>query len=175
MAKDDKDIEGEENGGGGKKKLILIVGLAVLLLGGGAAAFFLMGGDDEAADGETTAEAEETTPEPEAEPEGEPLYVEMKPKFIVNLPPGGPAKMLQIALTVYTRQQAVADFIGANDPMLRHHLNNLFESQSSAELLTLEGKQKLQEAVRELLQEKMEEMDQPGRIKGVYFTEFVLQ
>jgi flagellar FliL protein len=174
MAKDDKDIEGEEGGGGGKKKLILIVGLVLLLLGGGGAAFFLMGGEESPEDGEA-AQAEEEQPKPEAAPEGEPIYVAMEPKFIVNLPPGGPAKMLQIAVTVFTRQQPVADFITANDPMLRHHLNNLFESQSSAELLTLEGKQKLQQAVLELLQNKMEEMDQPGKIKGVYFTEFVLQ
>ncbi|BAN69611.1 flagellar basal body-associated FliL family protein [endosymbiont of unidentified scaly snail isolate Monju] len=174
MAKDDKDIEGEEGGGGGKKKLILIVGLVVLLLGGGGAAFFLMGGEEPPEDGKA-AQAEEEQPKPEAAPEGEPLYVEMEPKFIVNLPPGGPAKMLQIAVTVFTRQQSVTDFIAANDPMLRHHLNNLFESQSSAELLTLEGKQKLQQAVQELLQNKMEEMDQPGKIKAVYFTEFVLQ
>ncbi len=174
MAKDDKDIEGEEGGGGGKKKLFLIVGLVVLLLGGGGAAFFLMGGEEPPED-EKAAQAEEEQPKPEAAPEGEPIYVEMEPKFIVNLPPGGPAKMLQIAVTVFTRQQPVADFITANDPMLRHHLNNLFESQSSAELLTLEGKQKLQQAVLELLQNKMEEMDQPGKIKGVYFTEFVLQ
>lgn len=171
MAKDEKDIEGEE-GGGGKKKLIIIIVAVVLLLGGGAVAFFLMGGEEPAED-EQAAEAE--APAEEAVPEGDPIYLEMKPKFVVNLPPGGPAKMLQIAVTVYTRQQPVADFITQNDPMLRHHLNNLFESQQAADLLTLEGKQKLQQAVKELLVQKMEEMDQAGEIKDVYFTEFVLQ
>ncbi len=174
MAKDEKDIEGEENAGGGKKKLIIIIAAAVLLLGGGAAAFLLMGGDEEAAEGEEAAKAEET--EQAAPPEeGEPVYLPMEPKFIVNLPPGGPAKMLQISVTVFTRQQPVADFIKENDPMLRHHLNNLFESQQAAELLTREGREKLQQAVQELLQKKLEEFDQPGKIKGVYFTEFVLQ
>lgn len=171
MAKDEKDIEGEE-GGGGKKKLIIIIAAVVLLLGGGAAAFLLMGGE-QPAEGEQAAEAE--APAEEAVPEGDPIYLEMKPKFVVNLPPGGPAKMLQIALTVYTRQQPVADFIAQNDPMLRHHLNNLFESQQAADLLTLEGKQKLQQDVKALLSQKMEEMDQTGEIKDVYFTEFVLQ
>ncbi len=171
MAKDEKDIEGEE-GGGGKKKLIIIIAVVVLLLGGGAAAFFLMGGE-EPAEGEQAAEAE--APAEEAVPEGDPIYLEMKPKFVVNLPPGGPAKMLQIAVTVYTRQQPVADFITENDPMLRHHLNNLFESQQAADLLTLEGKQKLQQDVKALLAQKMEDMEQAGEIKDVYFTEFVLQ
>ncbi|RMG36071.1 MAG: flagellar biosynthesis protein FliL [Gammaproteobacteria bacterium] len=171
MAKDEKDIEGEE-GGGGKKKLIIIIAAVVLLLGGGAAAFLLMGGE-EPQEGEQAAKEQPAAEE--AVPEGDPIYLEMKPKFVVNLPPGGPAKMLQIAVTVYTRQQPVADFVSANDPMLRHHLNNLFEAQQASDLLTLEGKQKLQQAVKELLQQKLEEMDQKGEIKDVYFTEFVLQ
>ena len=173
MAKDEKDIEGEEGGGGGKKKLIIIIAAVVLLLGGGGAAFFLMGGDDKPAD-EAAAKAEETAKAKPPE-EGDPIYLDLKPKFIINLPPGGPAKMLQIAVTVYTRQQPVADFIKENDPMFRHYLNNLFESQSSKALLTLEGKQKLQQAVKELISKKLEEMDQQGKIKDVYFTEFVLQ
>jgi flagellar FliL protein len=161
-----KDIEGEEASSGGKKKLILIIAGAVLLLaiGGGLTAYFLVGGDE-------SASAEE----PEVVEEGPPIYVPMKPKFVVNLAPGGPAKMLQIALSVYSRDQAVADFLTANDPMLRHHLNNLFESESGAALLTLEGKQQLQQSVQDLLAKKLEEMGQPGKIKGVYFTEFVLQ
>ena len=173
MADDSKDIEGEEApAGGGKKKLIIIIAaVLVLLLGGGAAAYFLMGGEETPDEGDA-AKAEEAA---EVLPEGDPIYVEMKPKFVVNLAPGGPAKMAQIALSVYTRQQPVADFLTANDPMLRHHLNNLFESQSSADLLTLEGKQNLQTAVQELLSSKLKEMEQPGEIKGVYFTEFVLQ
>lgn len=164
-----RDIEGEEAPSGGKKKLILIIVGAVLLLaiGGGVAAFFLIGGDEPAAG--DAAEAVEPVEE------GPPIYVKMDPKFIVNLPPGGPAKMLQIGLSVYTRDQAVADFLRANDPMFRHHLNNLFESESSAALMTLEGKQQLQQSVQDLLAKKLEEMGQPGKIKGVYFTEFVLQ
>jgi len=119
--------------------------------------------------------AEEQAAEAEAVEEGEPIYVKMDPRFVVNLAPGGPAKMLQVAVSVYTRQQAVADFLSGNDPMFRHHLNNLFESQSSAELLTLEGKQKLQQKVQEVLNSKLQELDQPAGVKGVYFTEFVLQ
>ncbi len=99
----------------------------------------------------------------------------MEPKFIVNLKPGGPAKMMQLSISVYTRQQPVADFIKANDPMFRNDLLNLFESQSSADLMTLEGKQAPQQAVQDLISKKLEEMEQPGKIKGVYFTEFVLQ
>ncbi len=175
MAKDNKDIEGEEEGsGGGKLKLIVIIVVAaVLLIGGGTAAFFLLGSDDEAAEGESTEEVAEVE-EPAIE-EGEPLYVDMKPQFVVNLPPGGPAKMLQVAITIYTRQAEVGDWITKNDPMIRHHMIELLEEQDGAALLTVEGKQALQAGIEEFLRKKLEEMSQPGEIKGVFFTEFVLQ
>lgn len=175
MAKDDKDIEGDESEGGGKKKLIIIIAVvAVLLIGGGLAAFFLLGGEDEeAAEGAATEEVIEEEAAPVEE--GEPLYVDMKPQFVVNLPEGGPAKMLQLGLTVYTRQIEVSDWLTTNDPMLRHHLIELLEDQEAATLLTADGKKALQVAIQEFLSGKLEEMKQPGEIKGVFFTEFVLQ
>ncbi len=174
MAKDDKDIEGAEDGGGGKKKLIIIIAaVALLLIGGGLAAFFLIGGEDPAdQNAQSGQEAEQ-----QAEPidEGEPLYVQMKPRLLVNLPPGSRPKMLQVGITLLTHQQEVSDFVSTNDPMLRHHLIELLEQQDGKALLTLEGKQALQTAIQELLTGKLEEHKTPGRIKGVYFTEFVLE
>jgi len=173
MAKDNKDIEGEEDGGGSKLKLIIIIAAAVLLIGGGAAAFFLLGGDEETTEVASTEEVAEAE-EPAIE-EGEPLYVDMKPQFVVNLPAGGPAKMLQVAITIYTRQAEVGVWITKNDPMIRHHMIELLEEQDGAALLTVEGKQALQASIQDFLSKKLEEMSQPGEIKGVYFTEFVLQ
>jgi len=172
MAKEKKDDKGEEGKeGGSKKTLIFIIAGAVLLLliGAGGAVFFMSGGD---ASEEGAEDTEEVVEAPE---EGDPIYINMKPEFVVSLPPGGPANMLQVAVTVYTRQQPVADFIAANDPMLRHHMNNLFEARPSEELLTLEGKQALQKSLLKMFQEQLKEMGQPGSVKDVYFTEFVLQ
>jgi len=172
MAKDDMDIEGDEEGAGGKKKLIIIIAAVVLLLGGGAAAFFLMGDDAPAEEGGEVAESAEAAPALE---EGDPQYFALDPKLVVNLAPGGPAGMLQLAIQVYTRHAEVGEFLEKHSPMIRHNLVNLLEEQDSNTLLTLEGKQALQASVLELLKQKMVEMEQPGEIKGVYFTEFVLQ
>jgi flagellar FliL protein len=166
---DEKDIAEDEPGGGGKKKLILIIVVAlVLLLGAGAAAFVLLGGDEEPA-------ADEKAGTEEPVEEGDPVYHKLDPAFIVSLPAGGPAGMLQVAIEVMTRTPTVVDTLTANDPMIRHHLLNLLESQSAAELLTTEGKQALQAAISELLAQKLEELGEPGRINGVFFTQFVLQ
>jgi flagellar FliL protein len=158
---------GAEAPAGGKKKLLIIVGAAVLLLGvAGAAAFFLVGGDD-AADAGQDAAAQV--------PQGDPVYHSFTPPFVANLAPGGPAGMLQIAVEVMTRTPGVTAVLKANDPMLRHHLLNLFEAQKADELLTVKGKEALQAAIHELLNAQLAELEGPGEIQGVYFTQFVMQ
>lgn len=167
MAKAEVAEAGAEAPAGGKKKLLIIVGAAVLLLGvAGAAAFFLVGGDDAADEGqEEVAEV----------PQGDPVYHSFDPPFVANLAPGGPAGMLQVAIQVMTRTPGVTAVLEANDPMLRHHLLNLFETQKADELLTVKGKEALQAAIHELLNTQLAELEGPGEIQGVYFTQFVMQ
>ena len=59
--------------------------------------------------------------------------------------------------------------------MIRHHLLNLLEQRQAQELLTLDGKQALQVEVHELLNSKLGELEEPGQVKGVFFTQFVMQ
>ncbi len=169
---DEKDIAGEEQAPGGKKKLIIIIAaVVVLLLVGGGAAFFLLGGEEE---GEETAATEEAGEAPAAE-EGPALYHKLDPPFVVNLPPGGHAGMLQIAIEIRTHHQSVVDTLTTNDPMIRHNLLNLLEEQQADALLKPEGVTALQEAVQTNLGEQLKELKEPGEIKGVYFTRFVMQ
>lgn len=166
---DEKDID-DPGQGGSKKKLILIIVAAVLLvLGAAAATFFLMAGDDEVEGAESSA------PEVAEVEKGDPQYLKLDPAFVVNLPPGGPVKMLQLAVEVMTRNPNVVATLKANDPMIRHHLLNLLEQQQAAELLTVEGREALQQAVHELLSQKLKALKEPGEIEGVFFTQFVMQ
>jgi flagellar protein FliL len=107
--------------------------------------------------------------------ESDPVYVKLEPVFVVNLPPGGPAGMLQVAIQVMTRHPSVVATLRENDPMIRHHLLNLLEQQDGDRLLTLEGKEALQTAVRDLLGEQLVALEEPGQIANVYFTQFVMQ
>ena len=154
--------------GGGKKKLIIMIVLALLLmlLGAGAAAFFLTGSD--------AADAQAGQDEPAVE-EIDPVYHRFKPEFVVNLAPGGSVEMLQVAIEVMTRNPGVVDTLAENDPMIRHHLLDLLEQQPADELFTVEGKQALQQAIHELLNAKLAELEQPGEVAGVFFTQFVMQ
>lgn len=173
MAKDEKDLEGDDDAPktGGKKKLIILLGAVVLLLLiGVGAALFLMGGD-EAAEGEGDSETAEA--EPVVLPD--PLYYQFNPPFVVNLPPGGQARMLQLNMQVMTRDQAVVDYLTRNAPMVRHHLFNLFSTQDAKALYGREGRESLAKAIEEKLESIMKEKEAEGDIEAVYFTELVLQ
>ena len=166
---DDNGIA-ETGQGGSKKKLIIIIVVAVLLvLGAGAATFFVLSGEEDA--GGTDAGAEEVA---EVE-KGDPMYLKLDPAFVVNLTPEASVKMLQVAVEVMTRTPSVVDTLTANDPMIRHHLLNLLEQQQAAELLTREGREALQQAIHEVLSERLEALKEPGEIEGVFFTQFVMQ
>lgn len=166
----DNAEDAEEGAGGGKKRLIIIIVAAVLLLLGITAGVLWWLGGDEPAEGETSEEVIE-----EALPEGDPIYTQLKPQFTVNLPAGGRASMLQLGVTVYTRHAPVAEFIAANDPMIRHHVIDFLEQQDSKALFTVEGKKALQKGLQELISAQLTENQVEGELKGVFFTEFVLQ
>jgi flagellar FliL protein len=164
---DEKDIA-EDGQGGGRKKLIIIIAAAVLLLvAAGGAALFLLGGDG-AADGEHAGEL------PPVE-EGDPVYYGLDPAFVVTLPPGGSAGMLQVAIEIMTRTESVIETLERNGPMIRHHVLNLLEQRDADTLLTVAGKEALQTELHTLLHEQLDALGERGRIQGVYFTQFVMQ
>ena len=157
IATEDQD---EEEGGGSKKKLFIIIGAAaLLLLVAGGAAFFLIGGE----------------PDDGVVEEGEPMYHELEPTFVVNLAPGGDSRMLQVAIEIMARTPSVIDTLVANDPMIRHHILVLLEGQKSGEIMDAKGREVLQASIHEMLAAKLKELQEPGEIKGVYFTQFVMQ
>ena len=157
-------------GRGGKKKLILIIIVAVvLLLGGGATAFFFLGDDEQEVAAESDGEEEEETG-------GEPTYHQLKPEFVVNLLPGGHAKMLQVGVQVYTEDPDLVDVLKTHDPMLRHHLFNVLSNKTADALSSREGRELLQLQVKDELISKLKSVgENKANIETVYFTQFVLQ
>ncbi|TVO76297.1 flagellar basal body-associated FliL family protein [Sedimenticola selenatireducens] len=169
--KEDEDLDlGAENGGGSKKKLIIIIaGVILLLVIGGGAAWFLLGGEDESAEGEGV-ESEEVVQE-----QLPAIYYPLNPVFVVNLPPGGKARMLQIGVQVMARDPDLIAFVKNNDPMLRHNLLSLFGNQKDSALRDRKGKEKLQSEVFKTINQILKEQKGPGEIEAVFFTSFVMQ
>jgi len=167
MAKEQPQAE-EEQASGGKKKMIMIIVGALLLVGiAVGATLFLMGGD--AAPAEATAEAEPPKPE-----KGDPTYVELKP-FTVNLGPEDPVGFLQVQINVLTYFDDVAEQLDKNKPLIRNNLTLLFGQQKSEDLRTPEGKVKLQNEVKDSIQQVINKYGSGGEIENVFFTTFVMQ
>ena len=178
MAKDEKDLEGDDAAaaGGGKKKLFTVIGAVVLLLLiGVGVALMLMGGEEAPAEGDEAAKIASAEEEAAQVERLDPLYFDFKPQFVVSLPPGGRARMLQISLQAMSRQQEVIDYLTRNAPMLRHHLFNLFSDQDAAALYGREGREDLARAVENKLESIMKDNGFEGDVEAVYFTELVVQ
>ena len=167
--KPEEDLDlGVEQEKGSKKKLIIIAAIALLLLVGGglAAGWFLLGGDD-------TAEADNESEVPKVQLPA--IYHQMDPVFVVNLPAGSKAKLLQASVQVMARTQETIDFVQNNDPMIRHNMLNLFGSHSDEELSSRSGKEKLQAEVIQQLNQIIKEQGGSGEVEAVFFTAFVMQ
>lgn len=128
------------------------------------------------------------------EEEAGPKYIEMTPKFTVNL--AEPKKFLLINVQLLAEGAAVAS-VKKHMPALRHELIMLYSGRSAAELQTIEQRESLRQETTHVIREtltKMEEGDAPpegehkkeakGSKKGhgaeeegfkeAYFTEFLI-
>jgi len=184
---------------GGAMKLIVAVLVAALAAGGGA--FFFMSkkaaAEKAAAASKAAVEGEEgegdaTAEEAEAEEEEEPAADEKKPKkdgsagaaasdfaalspqFVVNLNDPEAMRFLQVEVQVIAKKAAAMEAVKTNDPVVRNRLMLLFSSQTYHELLTREGKEKLQAAATDEINKVLKEHKKPA-INGVVFTNFVMQ
>lgn len=155
-----------------KLLLILVIVLFVLVLGLGGVVLYVLGlipGFKPKAE-----HAEPAAVEAPAAPKV-PLFAPLDPSFVVNLPPGGEARLMQIGMTVLTFDPAVVDALKKHAPMLRNNLNMLLSGQETAKLRTLEGKQALQARILEEVRKVVQVQVPKGTVEQVFFTAYVLQ
>jgi len=173
MAKEDENEDldlGEEKPS--KKKLLIIIALVVLLLiGGGVAAFFILSGDEDSS-AQTGQEDAQDQSEAQAE-QGPAQYVEMEPVFVINLP--GKPSLLQVGVSLRVYGDEMVEFVKHNDPMMRHHLINLLQSQEAAKLKERSAKDALQAEMLNEVNRILTELSAPGQVNALYFTSFVMQ
>jgi flagellar FliL protein len=155
--------EGDAPKKGNKKMIIIIAAVAVLLLGGGGAAFFIM--KKKAAEAEAAAAAEDGGEEHEkpgkaaakpahkpaehgkSEHAAPPAFVPLEP-FVVNLSDREAERFAQIGVTLQVDDPHMAEEMKAYMPAIRNAVLLILSHKSSADLLTVEGKQKLAEEIR---------------------------
>jgi len=140
--------------GGGKKKLIIIIAVVLLLvLGGGGAALMLLKkkpveGDGE--DGEGTAAhapVAAVAHAPAHDPKHPPVFVPLDP-FTVNLADRESERYAQIGVTLEIEDVKFGDTLKNYMPAIRSNVLMLLSHKTAAELLSLEGKQKLAKEIK---------------------------
>lgn len=157
--------EQPEKGGGSKNKLIIIVAVLVLLIGAGGGAFlFLTGGGEE----KISPEQQQTKLEKQAEQVGPMVNID---SFIVNIMDDHESRYLKAAITIEVDRKEASTEINQRMPQVKDAVLLLIGNKTFAELNDLQGKIQL----RAELINKINSILLKGKVKRIYFTDFVVQ
>ena len=174
--KKNKDEEAKEEAPKkSKKMLFIIIGVVVVVLVGGGA-FFMMSGK-KAADGEE--EGSEEVADGEAEGHGEggkgghggALSGSIVPldTFIVNLQVKG--SFLKTTIQLEFGEPGQPHTLEQDMPKVRDAIIRIMSGKTAQDILSVEGKEKLREEVKDGVNNAMGSED----VVNVYFTEFIVQ
>lgn len=122
----------------------------------------------------------------EGEAAGGPKYIEMTPKFTVNL--AEPKKFLMVNVQLLVDGEEATAAIKKHMPALRNELIMLYSGKSASELQTMQQREALRQETTKVIQETLERMQHGGKkhnsenkehkskegFKEAYFTEFVM-
>ncbi len=173
MAEKEKDKEipeegdGKEKGKKSKGKLILILSLSFLLLGGGGFAVYKL-----VLDKPQAAEVEKTEKK-SGKQDLEKIVGTMVPldTFLVNIDDGKETRFLKTTLTLELENEDLQEEITKRMPQIRDTILLLLSSKHFSDIRSFDGKYILREEILDQLNGILV----TGRIKNVYFTEFVVQ
>jgi flagellar protein FliL len=164
MAK--KEAAESEEGGGSKKKLIIIIAVVlVLLIGAGVGAFLFLGGDKEE---KISPEEEQALLEKQAKEVGPMVNID---PFIVNIADDQESRYLKAAITLEVDTPEATMEITARMPQIKDAILLLIGNKTFGELNDLQGKIQL----RAELINKVNSILLNGKVKRIYFTDFVVQ
>lgn len=164
MAK--KDAAEQPPAGGSKKKLIIIIVAAVVLLVGiGVGVFMFMGGEEEQ---KLTPEEEQAELERQAKQVGPMVNLDT---FIVNIIDDEASRYLKAAITLELNSPEAAMEISERMPQIKDAVLLLVGNKTFGELQDMQGKIQL----RAELINRLNSLLVKGKVKRIYFTDFVVQ
>ncbi len=175
MAGDSKKNEDVELQGGAKKKPILLfvlIGVIILLAAGGGAFFFLSSSpSDEEIAQEIEKEAQKEPPKPDTSVTQDIGVIKELSPFVVNLADPQARHFLKASISLELKDDESAELVDKLKPRIRNDILMLFSSQTMEDIISQEGKVRL----RDEIIARVSHILGPGRLKNVYFTQFVVQ
>ncbi|MDD2838581.1 MAG: flagellar basal body-associated protein FliL [Sulfuricurvum sp.] len=179
MAEEKKEETGTEESGKKKSNVLLFVIIGVLLLIliiGGVVAFLLMGNEDAAAAKSAPAAKEasaggsgESTPSDASMTEVGLMYP--LDGFTVNLLSESGRRYLKVEMNLEIEGEELSAELDTKKPVLRDIIIRILSSKSLEEISTIKGKEKLKEQIVNELNMHLKD----GKVKNIYFTDFVVQ
>lgn len=133
--------------GGGKKKLIIIIAIVLVVVLVGVGALLMMKKKSHADDEEGAAEEKPAAAAHAAKPGTPPTFVPLDP-FTVNLADKEVDRFAQIGITLEVADAHFADQLKAYMPAIRNNVLIVLSHKTSAELLSVEGKEQLAKEIR---------------------------
>ena len=153
--------------GGSSKLLWLMIVLVLLSLAAAGAAIYLVMSERNSA-GATNTQAQQLERQT-------PIFVKIDP-FTVNLADDNfGSRLLYTGISLKVSGDESRDILLEHMPQVRSRLLMLFSGKQADELVTPEGKRRLNDAVLAVLSEPLTEPQPPLQIEDVLFTEFIVQ
>ncbi|WP_347986360.1 flagellar basal body-associated FliL family protein [Methylomonas sp. AM2-LC] len=116
------------------------------------------------------ANSEEKAPDESAGPVIE--YMEMKPKFTVNL--AEPKKYLMINIQLMVEGAANVAKVKKFMPVLRHEMIMMLSGLHVDELQTMEQRENLRVKTKQLITDKLTKLENSDGFRDVFFSEFLI-
>jgi flagellar FliL protein len=154
-----------------KSLIILIVGIVLILVIAISATVIFMLPDDEATE-ETTVETSDVVAKEVTSPA---QYLKLKPEFIINFQVGSRQRFLQIFMEIMARDPEVIAAVTQHGPLIRNNIIAFIGGQEFTALRTPEGRAKLREDLKLLINDVLVQEIGSGVIEEVLFTNFVMQ
>jgi len=99
-------------------------------------------------------------------------YVEMTPKFTVNLEKAG--KYLVVNVQLMAEGEKYIEKIKKHLPALRHELIMLYSGRSSTELQTMEQREALRIESKKAISKALDKHSNSDGFRDLFFTEFLV-
>jgi flagellar FliL protein len=153
-----------------KKKLFIIIGIIilVLLIGGGVAGFFLLKKEPAVPEDKDPGSSVPVPELTQGAAIGPMVDIE---EFIVNIISADSSHYVKTSLTVELTNELTREEVENRMPQVRDAILLLLGNKTYEELQDLQGKRQLKAE----LKSKINSFLQAGKVKSVYFTNFVVQ
>jgi flagellar FliL protein len=151
-----------------KLVLILIGVMFVLILGMGGGMFMMWSKLSVISAHTVVPETDKNAEKAKPEQAGKVVALDT---FIVNLADEGGQRYLRISMQLELSDKELEKEVEKRLPKIRHSIHMILPSKKSEDIRTSEGKTKVRDELIAAINESLA----TGTVKGLYFTEFVIQ